>query len=163
MGCELVESRVNDGSTFRIRHRDREYVFQLYFAEAPETSMSHPDRVREQSRHFNYITERQLLASGREAREFAQELLRKQRFTVFTRWEKVLQTPRFYGFIHLEAVPEQRRFLSELLAARGFASVNELGRKLPNGVLEGAYRAHLRLLERTARESAVGAWRHDGV
>jgi len=163
MGCQLVDSWGNDGSTFRVRHRGQEYVFQLYFADAPETSLTNPDRIREQSRHFNYLSEDRLLAAGREAREFVHKLLQRNGFSVFTRWEKVLQTPRFYGFVHLEATTGERRFLSELLAGRGYAAVNEHGRKLPNGTPEEDFRAHLRDLERSARLSRVGAWRGDGA
>src|SRR5262245_28667425 len=36
-GCRLVEAGARDGDSFHVRHRDREYVFRLYFADAPET------------------------------------------------------------------------------------------------------------------------------
>lgn len=159
MGCQLVESRANDGNTFRIRHRDKEHVFRLYFVSAPETNLSHPDRIREQTRYFNYITEEQLLETGTEAREFALKLLRERPFTVFTRWEKLLQSHRYYGMIQVELEAGERRFLSELLANRGYVSLDASGRKLPNGVSEDAYRQHLRELEVLAQRSTVGGWR----
>jgi endonuclease YncB( thermonuclease family) len=160
LGCELVESRANDGNTFRIRHRDNEYVFRLYFVDAPETTNNNPDRIRSQTQYFNYITEEQLTHTGIEAREFALKILRARPFTVFTQWEKLLQSHRYHGMIQVTLNDGERRFLSELLANRGYAITETVGRKLPNGVDEKVYRKHLRDLELVARKASVGAWRN---
>ncbi|MEZ5328550.1 MAG: thermonuclease family protein [Verrucomicrobiales bacterium] len=159
LGCELVESRANDGNTFRVRHRDNEYVFRLYFVDAPETTNSSPDRIRSQTKYFNYITEQQLLETGIEAREFALKILRTRPFTVFTQWDKLLQSHRFYGMIQVTTNEGERRFLSEFLSNRGYAAIETVGRKLPNGVEENVYRTHLRGLEEVAQKARVGAWR----
>lgn len=160
MNCELVESRANDGNTFRVRHRDNEYVFRLYFVDTPETTLNNGDIIREQIRYFNYITEEQLLETGAEAREYALKILRSRPFTVFTQWEKLMHSHRYYGMIQIQAATHERRFLSELLANRGYATLDSNGRNLPNGVEQEVYRDHLRELETVARKSSVGAWRN---
>ena len=81
LGCKLVESRANDGNTFRIRHRDNEYVFRLYFVDSPETTTNNTDLIQAQTRYFNYIGEEQLLETSRA-------------FTVFTQWKPVHQSHR---------------------------------------------------------------------
>ncbi|MGK0190572.1 MAG: endonuclease YncB(thermonuclease family) [Verrucomicrobiales bacterium] len=159
MGCELVESRANDGSTLRIRHRDNEYVFRLYFVDTPETTLNNGDIIRSQTRYFNYITEERLLETGAEAREFALKLLRSRPFAVFTQWLKPTHNHRYYGMVQIQMPNGERRFLSELLASRGYATLDSLGIKLPNGVEEEVFRNHLHGLETVARKSSVGAWR----
>ena len=159
LNCELVESRTNDGHTFRVLHRGKEYVFRLYFVEALESTLNNPDRIRRQTEYFNYISSEQLLKTGNEARELALKSLRDRPFTVFTQWEKALNSHRYHGFIQLTLPDQSRRFLSEILTHRGFATITAKGDKLPNGVNEEMFRDHLMRLETEAQKAKIGAWR----
>jgi len=52
----------------------REFIFRLYFVDAPETDSSVKDRVREQAGYFG-VSEEEVLQAGAAAKKFAAEWL----------------------------------------------------------------------------------------
>ena len=51
--CRYLPNVANDGDSFHVRAAGREYIFRLYFVDAPETDMRIPDRVAEQAKYFH--------------------------------------------------------------------------------------------------------------
>src|SRR3989442_1311839 len=50
--CQYVDSRDNDGDSFRVHCGEKEFRARLYFVDAPETTLTYAERTREQSLHF---------------------------------------------------------------------------------------------------------------
>jgi hypothetical protein len=62
-GCRLVDSTLNDGDSFLVEHEDKKYVFRIYWVDAPESTDSYIDRLRDQARYFS-IEEAQVTNTG---------------------------------------------------------------------------------------------------
>ena len=43
--CQLVSNPSNDGDSFHVRADNKEYIFRLYFVDAPETDAASPARL----------------------------------------------------------------------------------------------------------------------
>jgi len=43
--CQLIPNESNDGDSFHVRAAGKEYLFRLYFVDAPETAESFPERL----------------------------------------------------------------------------------------------------------------------
>lgn len=54
-GGHFLVKRPNDGDSFHISVAGKEYIFRLYFVDAPETTAEFRDRVEEQA---NYLESR---------------------------------------------------------------------------------------------------------
>ena len=159
-GCTLLKRSANDGDSFHVRHDGKEYIFRLYYVDAPETSLSYPDRVREQADYFG-LSDQAALRVGEEARKFSERILGAAPFTVVTSWEDARgnsRLPRQYAFV-VTAHGE----LDELLAAEGLVRIygmrvsNELGHKKDDV---------LKRLEKEAQREDLGGWgvaEHAGV
>jgi endonuclease YncB( thermonuclease family) len=155
-GCILVEDRGNDGDSFVVRHRGKDHTLRLYFADCPE-KYRHPyngDRIAEQGRYFDGLTEAETIGVGGDARDFALEVLRRGPFTVLTRWEPVFDSQRFYAFVTLG----QGEDLAEQLVARGLARIHTKGENRPGGAGGTTEKQRLQGLERKAKASNAGAW-----
>jgi endonuclease YncB( thermonuclease family) len=151
-GCRLRRRRGNDGDSFHVSHDGKEYIFRLYYVDAPETSLNFPDRVREQSRYFD-LDESDALQLGKDAKTFTERLLASGPFTVVTRWEDARgnsRLPRHFAFVITEEGD-----LDELLTAEGM--VRLYGMRVDGGL--GSQKAReLKKRERDARREHVGAW-----
>src|SRR5437868_13433466 len=84
-GRHYLVKRANDGDSFHISIQGKEYIFRLYFVDAPETTSEFPDRVEEQANYFG-ITVEQVLTLGELAKAYAREKLSGP-FLVRTCWE----------------------------------------------------------------------------
>ncbi len=103
--------------------RGHEYIFRLYFVDAPETDASFPERVAEQAAYFK-LSIPQTLQLGEYAKKFVEEKLR-QPFTVRTCLQGALgrsSQERFYAFVETKDGD-----LAELLVANGLARVHGSG------------------------------------
>jgi endonuclease YncB( thermonuclease family) len=144
-----------DGDSFHIQTRRADYVFRLYFVDAPETEMDFPDRVREQAAYWG-ITEEQVLAVGREARRFTEGFLRPG----VTAWTKRQDAQgqgkkRYYAQVKVQDVD-----LAVELVRQGFARIYGMGVELPDGTSERSHWAALRRAETEAQKAGRGAWKH---
>ena len=80
----LIKNDFNDGDSFHIRCNRYHYIFRLYYVDTPETSASYPKRVQDQADYFG-ITVKQALKIGEDATKFADKLLSRKSFTVYTK------------------------------------------------------------------------------
>jgi endonuclease YncB( thermonuclease family)/DNA uptake protein ComE-like DNA-binding protein len=153
-GCRLVANDSNDGDSFHVEHKDRTYVFRLYFVDAPETSELIPDRVREQAEAFD-TTKEEVLAAGKDAADFTRKLLRKN-FRVVTRWEDargMTKGGRHYAFVETAEGED----LGELLVAAGWA--RSFGMKATTDSRSaGQWQQRYDRLEQKARRAGAGIW-----
>ena len=98
--CRLIPNPANDGDSFHVSAGQKEYLFRLYFVDAPETDEMTPRRLIDQAKYFG-ITVPQAIEVGRAAKAFAQEKL-SQSFTVFTHMSDAMgqsRLERFYAFV----------------------------------------------------------------
>src|SRR5205809_7998506 len=84
-GGHYLIKRPNDGDSFHVSVEGHEYIFRLYFIDAPETSAEFRDRVEEQAKYFG-VTVDQVMELGDLAKQFTSEKLRDS-FMVRTCWD----------------------------------------------------------------------------
>ena len=152
--CEYVVTKYNDGDSFRVRSGTNEFTLRLYYVDAPETTMSYPERVHQQSEHFG-ITMDETLKVGAQAKDRVQELLREP-FIVRTRWASAAgrgRETRYYGFVEVGS-----KSLAEILVSEGLAQAKGVAPNLPDGEKASVYKQKLDDLEQTAHQKRVGAW-----
>lgn len=152
--CEYVASESNDGDSFRVRSGTNEFSLRLYFVDAPESTMTYPERVRQQSEHYG-ITLDETLKAGAKARDRTQALLREP-FLVRTRWASAAgrgRETRNYGIVEVGA-----RSLAEVLVSEGLAQAKGVAPNLPSGEKAAAYMKRLEDLQGEARQKRLGAW-----
>ncbi len=153
-GCSIVPGPYNDGDSFRVRHGDKEFIFRLYFVDAPEEDSSFPQRIDEQCAYFG-IARGEVTDTGRAARDFVLELLSKP-FLVQTRWHSAQgrsRIPRYYAFVRAGDTD-----VGAELVSRGLARVHGVRATTPDGVPANEYRARLLKTEDDARLANAGAW-----
>lgn len=98
-GCRLVTNRFLDGDSFHVLHEGRQYIFRLYFVDAPETDASLTNRIQDQAAYFG-IAESDVPRAGGLASRFVHDRLAGKGFTVTTRWQNAMgrsSLARFYG------------------------------------------------------------------
>jgi competence protein ComEA len=153
-GCRLVETGARDGDSFHVQRRDREYVFRLYFVDAPEIDNTEPTRVEDQAAYFG-VTPEQVLELGRDASQFTAEYLKKA-FIVVTRWQNAQgkgNLARFYGIVLMDG-----KNLAAELVRNGLARIHGLRANWPDGPRSSKFANELKNLEIAAREQRLGAW-----
>ena len=160
--CRLVENEYNDGDSFRVSHKGREYVFRLYFADAPEADSSYAERVAEQAAHFG-ITSAEAIEIGKDAK-YAVEHLLEQPFDVLTRWQDGggrSKLGRSYAFIFIDGRDGPKSAdLAAVLIAHGLARAHGAKAKPPDSELKASELAEIyREIESEARYSKKGAWK----
>ena len=152
--CILIPNASNDGDSFHVRAKRKEYIFRLYFADAPETDAGLADRLEEQARYFG-ITVAQTLQLGERARNFTNEKLSKP-FTVLTCREDALgrsKLERLYAIVRVDNMD-----LAEELVENGLARVHGTS-ATPTGLpqADGEW-AKLERLEAEAKREEIGGW-----
>ena len=155
----VLKSRAyNDGDSFHVRCGRANYVFRLYFVDAPETDSSFPKRVAEQAAYWD-IDPAATLELGRRAAAFTRDYL-KDGFTVHTRKEDARgrgESRRYFAIIQTD-----RGDLATALVAAGLARVYGKPTDLPDGRRGRSVMAGLRIEERRARREHRGGWAHTG-
>lgn len=148
--CRLV--RATDADSFHVAAQGKEFVFRLYFVDAPETDAAFPDRLQEQAKYFG-LTLEQTVQLGGYAANFTKERLNRS-FVVRTCMQDARgQSKRFYAFVE---TPEGD--LAELLVANGLARVHG-SEASPVGLTSPELEwEKLKRLEQEARQQKVGAW-----
>jgi len=154
-GCQLRTNATVDGDSFHVRHKDREYVFRLYFVDAPETDLSQRERVEDQAAYFGLATN-EIVRAGRLAAKFTRERLVGREFTVITRWQNAMgrgSLARFYGIVLVGG-----QNLAEELVTNGLARIYGLRANWPDGPRSATFINHLKNRELSAREQKRGVW-----
>ncbi len=152
--CHLVPNRANDGDSFHVHAGDREYIFRLYFVDAPETDRSIPARLREQARYF-HVTGAQALQIGMEAERFTRQKLARP-FTVRTAFADARgrsRLPRYFAFVEVDGTD-----LGEALVANGLARVYGAASAAPEMRSPRAEWHKLEGFERAAKAQRIGGW-----
>jgi endonuclease YncB( thermonuclease family) len=158
--AQLIESRANEADTLRIKVSDTEdeHIFVLYFVDAPDISLIHPQRVQEQARYFGVSSQR-VIEEGQRAAQYVTKLLNEHPFTVMTRWEEVPGLSRYYALILVEISPGKPVYLADLLVQQGFARVAGVTSSLPADARSiNDYALELQALKRHAQQSKAGIW-----
>jgi endonuclease YncB( thermonuclease family) len=158
--AKLIESRANEADTLRIKVSDTEdeHIFVLYFVDAPDISLTHPQRVQEQGRYFGVSSQR-VIEEGQRAANYVTQLLKQQPFTVMTRWEEVPGLSRYYALILVEISPGKQVYLADLLVQQGYARVAGVTSSLPADSRSiNDYALELQELKRRAQQSKAGIW-----
>jgi endonuclease YncB( thermonuclease family) len=153
-GCRFVAEGYSDGDSFHVRHGDHEFIFRLYFVDAPELDDSFPERNAEQAAHFR-VTRDELKLAGEQAKAFVAEALR-QPFTVTTRWQNAMGRsahPRFYALIEVNGDD-----LGAMLVRAGLARAKGTLAVLPDGTRAKERMEQLRRLEQEAEHARRGLW-----
>jgi len=153
-GGHYLIKRPNDGDSFHVSVEGHEYIFRLYFVDAPETSAEFRDRVEEQATYFG-VTVDQVLQVGELAKEFTREKLADS-FLVRTCWEDAggrSRMQRFYAFLQTRTGD-----LGEQLVENGLARAHPATAK-PEGLTSAAAEwKNLVKLEHKAKREKVGGW-----
>ncbi len=153
----LVESSANEADTLRVKHGTEEYVFVLYYVDALEATMDHPQRVAEQGRWFQ-ASEKDVTSTGQDAALYVTQLLKENHFNVLTRWERVPNTVRYYAIVVVQQ-PQGPVYLADLLVRRGYARVGSVMTELPDDRRDQAtYLSELKKLDEKARQGKAGIW-----
>ncbi len=158
-GCQFMAAEHRDGDSFHLMTADqRQFIFRLYFTDAPETDTSIKERVQEQAAHFG-VTEAEILKGGEAAKKFAAAWLQRG-CTVTTRWQNAQgrsRLPRYYAQIDVGG-----RDLGELLVSYGWARAKGTVAILPDGKPAKEHMAKLQKLEAEAKAKRLGLWAKSG-
>ncbi len=120
-GCRMLQNESNDGDSFHVEHKGKEYIFRLYFVDCPESSMQVESRVAEQARDFG-VSEDKILKGGKDAAEFTERALRGT-FTVTTQFQNARgasKLPRSYAMVETKDGKDLAALLAEAGLARAF-------------------------------------------
>jgi len=153
--CRLMTNAVVDGDSFKVTHQGREYIFRLYFVDAPETDPSIRDRIQDQSAYFS-VAITNIPRAGRLAADFTRAKLAGRDFTVVTRWQNAMgrsALARFYAIVLV-----QGENLAEELVRHGLARIYGLRANWPDGPRSTTFINRLKSLELAAREQQRGVW-----
>lgn len=159
-GCRVEPHRNNDGDSFMVRHGQRVFELRLYFVDTAEKYLSdrhesQRERVAQQARDFGGLSLDQTVMLGQQAKAHTMSLLEGRAFTVFTKWERVYDGERYYGFVVL---PGREDYLSEELVSQGLVRIHTKGQPSPDGLSTKQFEANLRALEKEAKAKRRGAW-----
>jgi competence protein ComEA len=156
--CRLLTNAVSDGDSFHVVHKGREYIFRLYFVDAPERDSRDSrlaDRAREQAAYFG-LSPTDIPRAAELAAGFTREKLAGHNFTVITRWQNAMgrsALARYYGIVLVKG-----KNLAEELVANGLVRVYGLRANWPDGPRSAEFINQLKNLELTAREQRRGIW-----
>ena len=152
--CRLVPNPANDGDSFHVSADGREYLFRLYFVDAPEIDAANPARLIEQAKHFG-ISVPQVIEVGEAAKEFTHDKLAEP-FTVVTRMANAMgrsTIERFYAFVQTKEGD-----LGEQLVANGLARIHGTSATPPGASSSAGERQKLEKLEAEAKQHKLGGW-----
>ena len=152
--CRLIANPANDGDSFHVSAGGKEYLFRLYFVDAPETDEMTPRRLVDQAKYFG-ITVPQAIEVGQAAKEFARREL-SEPFTVLTHMSDAMgqsRIERFYAFVQTKDGD-----LGELLMRNGLAR-NYGFKTTPPGLSSSRIELEkLQQFENQAWQKRIGAW-----
>src|SRR5690606_19182975 len=115
---------------FHVVYQGKEYIFRLYFVDAPESDDTYGERTAAQAKYFG-ITNAEAVKLGESARDFTGKRLDGRKFTVWTRWRDALgrsKLPRYYAMVKVGDDD-----LGELLVSNGLARIYGTRVALPDG------------------------------
>ena len=145
----------NDGDSFHVRVKGREYIYRLYFVDAPESDYSLPERVQEQAEYFGIADPKEAVKVGKEAADFTRKFLANG-FTVYTKGADAMgrsAKDRDYAIVEVDG-----KDLGVALVEQGLARIYGQQESPPEGPSISIMRSRLKSAERDAKEAKRGAW-----
>lgn len=158
--CVYVpDTKYNDGDSFKVKTEDGRIVeVRCYFVDTAESKdkpyADHRKRVTDQGRYFGDLGYKEALKLGREAKKYAERSLSGKKLTVYTIWEEVYTSGRYYAFVEVPGMG----LWHEDLVKKGLARIHTKGADLPNGTRWKAQKERLKNFEKKARASGQGGW-----
>jgi endonuclease YncB( thermonuclease family) len=160
-GCNYHEGSHSDGDSIEILRGGKRYIFRLYFVDCVERNPDARPRRAVQARYFglNETVQNSGLRVAYLASAFTRSQLREP-FTIYTRWQPVdveSGNPAIRAFVETAKGED----LSTLLVAEGLAIIRHGAKAIsdhPNGRSMTEFSAHLKRVERDARQKKRGAW-----
>ena len=153
--CQFATNTLVDGDSFHLIHEGREYVFRLYFVDAPEKDATLRDRIVDQAEYFG-IAKEDVPRAGALASRFTRDKLTGHKLTIITRWQNAMGRSSLARFYCILRIGEEN--LAESLVASGLARIHGLRANYPDGPRSTTFIAKLKNLELTAREKKIGVW-----
>lgn len=153
--CQLLTNTLVDGDSFHLSHDGREYVFRLYFVDAPEKDPTLKDRIQDQAAYFGIATD-DIPKAGVAAARFTREKLTGQKITITTRWQNAMGRSSLARFYCKLVVNDED--LAEQLVAAGLARIHGIRANVPGNPRSTTFISRLKNLELTAREQKLGVW-----
>jgi len=155
-GCRFLESKSNDGDSFHVSYRGKEFIFRLYYVDCPETPAHREltSRTTSQAKYFG-IKKTDLFAISEEAAAFTADVLSRP-FSIYTCWEDARgnsKLPRYFGI-----VTSSQGDLAQLLVGRGYARIYGYAVNPPGEPTGKAFKATLKADELRAKAEKRGAW-----
>jgi len=154
--CNLKKNPFNDGDSFHVSHKGKEYIFRLYFVDTPECDNNYPKRIKEQSKYWK-ISKKETIKLGKNAKKFTKKMLDKK-FTVVTCWEDARgssKKQRFFAFVKTSSGND----LAELLVSNGVARIYGMWADHPTGFNSKKLKENLKKIEKNAKKSEIGGWK----
>jgi endonuclease YncB( thermonuclease family) len=142
-----------------VTHKGREYIFRLYFVDAPEADASLTERAVDQAAYFG-VAAKDIPRGGRLAAEFTRQKLAGRDFTVVTRWRNAMGRSKLARFYSVVLVRGEN--LAEELVANGWARIYGLKANWPDGPRSTTFINKLKNMELGAREKRLGMWNTNG-
>ena len=153
--CQFVTNALVDGDSFHLVHDGREYIFRLYFVDAPEKDATLRDRIVDQAAYFGIAMD-DVPRAGALAARFTRDKLTGHKLTVITRWQNAMGRSSLARFYCVLTVDDEN--LAESLVATGLARIHGLRANYPDGPRSTTFIAKLKNLELIAREKKLGVW-----
>jgi endonuclease YncB( thermonuclease family) len=153
--CQLLTNTIVDGDSFHLSHDGREYVFRLYFVDAPEKDPTLKERIEDQAEYFGIATD-DVPKAGVAAARFTREKLTGQKITVTTRWQNAMGRSSLARFYCKLVVNDED--LAEMLVTGGLARIHGIRANVPGNPRSTTFISRLKNLELTAREQKLGIW-----
>ena len=150
-----MTNSVMDGDSFRVLHQDREYIFRLYFVDAPEGDTTLTERAKDQAAYFG-ISPGDVSRAAKLASQFTRDTLSGKDIKVITRWRNAMGRSTLARFYAIVFVNDSN--LAEDLVANGLARIYGLRANWPDGPRSTTFINKLKNLELTAREQKRGVW-----
>ena len=153
--CQLAPNESNDGDSFHVKVKGREYIYRLYFVDTPEAEYSLPERVKEQADYFGITDPKDAVKIGKEAADFTRKFLSKG-FTVYTKGADAMgrsDKDRDYAIVVVDG-----KDLGVALVEQGLARIYGQQEEPPDGPSISIMRSRLKIAEREAKEAKRGVW-----
>lgn len=153
-GGHYLRKRPNDGDSFHVSIKGKEYIFRLYFVDAPESTPEFVQRVEEQAKKFG-ITPKQTIQLGMLAKNYTREKLSGP-FLIQTCWEDAKgrsRLQRFYAIVRTDSGD-----LGDQLVGNGLALVRGAQASPEGDTAARREWQKLDQLQRKAKREKVGGW-----
>jgi endonuclease YncB( thermonuclease family) len=157
--CTLIPHDANDGDSFHVLHEGNEYIFRLYFADAPESKSDSQleARIAEQAEYFG-VDEAAVLNWGKVIGREVETALEKP-FSVVTRFQQSRgrsKLPRFYAFVFVNTGSGTNPDTDLACALVAVGMARNHGQSAKNNF--GFDKTVFARIEQQARNSRAGIW-----